>query len=76
VAKRNNARLAGHGLWNEGNPRNGDIGELRRGVGEATCECGAVSPKLPSTSQRRQWHRDHKEAIKTAMGLNGPRGDQ
>lgn len=33
--------------------------------GTAYCECGAVSPTLPSTAARQRWHRDvHKPAVR------------
>lgn len=32
--------------------------------GRAKCSCGELSPDLPSGRQRKQWHQDHKEAVK------------
>lgn len=41
--------------------------------GSAKCECGAMSFPLPSARQRKQWHREHKDAVLTLqrMGLAG-----
>jgi hypothetical protein len=29
----------------------------------AICRCGEVSPPLPSTRARKQWHREHKAEV-------------
>jgi hypothetical protein len=58
-------RLAGHELWWEGRV---DVGYgYRNGLGRAHCSCGAWSPELPSTAKRKQWHREHKDAIRAAV---------
>lgn len=65
-------RLSGHTLRNEG------AAQMRRTIhidtivymptwtrrGFAVCSCGEESPVLPSNGRRKQWHRDHKEAIR------------
>lgn len=56
-------RLAGHELPNEGRTREPN-GSPVNGRGRIRCSCGMRSPALPSTSQRRAWHRDHKEDIR------------
>lgn len=64
------ARLAGHGLVAEG--RVWVVGSGRapqNGEGRGVCGCGAESPMLGSTRQRRQWHREHKADIHSARGL-------
>lgn len=38
-----------------------------RGVGYGKCSCGALSPELASGNQRKQWHRDHKNEIRTSQ---------
>jgi hypothetical protein len=36
-----------------------------RSEGVAYCECGAVSPTLPSTAARQRWHREvHKPEVR------------
>lgn len=55
-----NGRLVGHRL-----PNGGRI-EAEHGIGEAVCECGAASSSLGSVRRRRQWHRDHKDAVRAA----------
>lgn len=61
-----NTRLAGHGLIAEGWPYIGT--EVRKshrsGHGMGKCECGTMSPMLPSTAARKRWHRDHKQEIR------------
>jgi hypothetical protein len=54
-------RLAGHTLQAEG--RAYEWG-YRRIDGKGICSCGATSRVLGSDSARRQWHRDHKTAIR------------
>lgn len=36
---------------------------VRDRVGRGLCSCGATSSVLPSTGQRKRWHRDHKAAV-------------
>lgn len=63
-AKKANTRLAGHELPNEGRLYAGG-GWYQAGVeGSATCSCGAKSKKLPNASQRKKWHRAHKDDIR------------
>lgn len=57
-------RLPGHSLHAEG--RAYEQG-YRRAVGKAHCSCGAWSPVLPNDSSRKQWHRDHKAAIRASV---------
>lgn len=67
-------RLAGHALQAEGAPydlnedgglsRTGLNWNLTSGAGRALCECGAYSEVLPSSTQRKQWHRDHKDGLR------------
>jgi hypothetical protein len=64
MAKKN-TRLAGHALPNEGRVGSTlDSSVLRNGPGRSRCTCGKRSPLLPSTAQRKRWHRDHKEAAR------------
>lgn len=35
--------------------------------GFGICECGLRSEVLPSNNKRKQWHREHKEAIRKAQ---------
>lgn len=58
-----NTRLAGHGLWWEGKIRDA-AGYLVNCAGSTTCECGAVSPVLSGTPERKRWHRAHKDDIR------------
>lgn len=68
-------RLAGHALVNEGaahERRTVHIDTVvfvrtRARTGFAVCSCGEQSPVLPSTGRRKQWHRDHKAAIREAQ---------
>lgn len=63
-------RLAGHSLPLEGRVQLGGrlIGN-GSGEGRAACSCGTESPLLPSTRARRKWHHDHKNDIRSEMGL-------
>lgn len=54
-------RLAGHGLPNEGRIDNHGTSNRR---GRGRCECGATSPELRNTAQRKLWHGDHKASIR------------
>ncbi|MET4222810.1 hypothetical protein [Oerskovia enterophila] len=63
------SRLAGHELWWEGAPHTAKGQLIYRGrittggTGHGKCSCGALSPELPSGTQRRAWHREHKAEI-------------
>jgi hypothetical protein len=63
-------RLAGHTLPCEGRVQLGGhiIGD-GSGEGRACCSCGRESPLLPSTRARKQWHRDHKNDVRSELGL-------
>jgi hypothetical protein len=38
---------------------------IQQSEGVAYCECGAVSPTLPSTAARQRWHREvHKPEVR------------
>lgn len=63
--------LDGHELRGEG--RVWDYGRWINGTGRATCGCGEKSPELPSTNQRKQWHRDHKDAVRAQQDQEGAR---
>jgi hypothetical protein len=58
-------RLADHALLYEGAAFTSDgfivspFGGTS-GAGHAKCECGALSERLASSTQRKQWHRTHK----------------
>lgn len=57
--------LSGHVLRGEGNPYDAagrPSSDWRHG--RAKCSCGALSDPLPSSRQRQQWHREHKDAIR------------
>jgi hypothetical protein len=58
-------RLAGHSLFGEGGPDTleGEPLLLKYYSGRGKCSCGAVSEILPSTTQRRAWHRQHKADV-------------
>jgi hypothetical protein len=60
-----NTRIPGHTLPFEGRVYIGEslVGH-GNGPGRARCSCGEMSPEvLPSTNARKQWHREHKEAV-------------
>lgn len=60
----NYLRLAGHVLVGKGtaHDQNGTtVAPLR--PGRAKCECGWLSRSLPSTGQRREAHRLHKDEV-------------
>jgi hypothetical protein len=65
-------RLSGHGLWSEGWPVEATPGHgqgwrplnHRSGPGRALCECGEMSPELPSANARKRWHGEHKEQVR------------
>jgi len=62
-------RSRGHALISEGAAHDAEgqrVGSFMKtgGFGCAKCECGELSPELPSSNQRKDWHRDHKESIR------------
>ncbi|MFS0715509.1 hypothetical protein ABC337_04815 [Arthrobacter sp. 1P04PC] len=62
-------RLAGHELHGEGaahDKRGARIYQGTGGWGFALCSCGSKSDYLTSGNARKQWHRDHKDKIRTA----------
>lgn len=65
-------RLAGHELRDEGAPYDGRGRKIWQnrwttsGRGRAKCSCGALSPELPSGTQRKAWHRAHKAEVRAA----------
>lgn len=59
-------RLAGHFLWWDGKACD-PTGRAHHGTGHAHCECGERSPELPSNRARKQWHREHKDALRAGM---------
>jgi hypothetical protein len=65
-------RLSGHELEHEGAPFRGDGRKIRAGwggtgsIGHGKCSCGALSPELTSGTQRKAWHRAHKDEIRAA----------
>ena len=70
-----NTRLSGHGLWSEGWPVEADQvsnqgwrpGRYRADVGRGLCECGEMSEVLDSASQRKAWHKTHKEQVRASL---------
>lgn len=68
-------RLAGHELRSEGDPfareGTGPRGTYRLNgrIGQALCSCGAMSDVLDSATKRKKWHRDHKDDIRRAQGV-------
>ena len=59
--------VRGHGLAAEGLPFDSDCRRVRSGrTGHAKCACGELSPELPNTNQRQEWHREHKAAKREA----------
>lgn len=56
-------RLSGHGLLYEGRTRGWYRSETM-GPGPAICSCGAESPPLPTTAERKRWHAQHKDAVR------------
>jgi hypothetical protein len=74
--KKGETLLKGHALLWEGmamkempTRRGGPIWTYSRDKkGPARCECGELSPSLPSTNQRQAWHRAHKESIRAQQG--------
>ena len=75
---RPSTRLAGHDLLDEGAAYVKDGRHSRRarnygtgGEGRAKCLCGELSPVLPSGTTRKQWHREHKAAIRAQQAGGG-----
>jgi hypothetical protein len=59
--------LAGHGLIREGAPyddKSARMYDQRGGSGRGLCSCGTLSPVLGSDSQRKKWHRTHKDELR------------
>jgi hypothetical protein len=66
------AVLRGHALIAEGAAHDADgrrVGSFMTtgGYGRALCECGEKSVELSSSNRRKDWHRDHKDAVRTAV---------
>jgi hypothetical protein len=75
-----NRLLPGHALHWEGGPhaapgsaccpdlldRPYRIGTAGTGDGHALCQCGETSPHLTTNRARKQWHREHKAAVRAA----------
>lgn len=68
-------RLAGHTLRSEGAPfvrlGAGPRGTYRPNgrIGRGLCSCGVMSDVLDSNAKRKKWHRDHKDDIRRAQGV-------
>lgn len=67
-------RLAGHELPFEGKATRKErksfaAKQTGEQVGHTYCSCGERSPELPSDNARKKWHRDHKNDIRSAAGL-------
>ena len=67
-------RLAGHTLRSEGAPfaSSGPVVTYRvrsTWIGKGMCSCGAMSDVLDSNAKRKKWHRDHKDDIRRAQGV-------
>lgn len=60
-------RLSGHSLPHEGRVIDGMT--MSSGPGVSVCACGTPSPNLPNASQRKKWHHDHKNDIRSERGL-------
>lgn len=63
-----NTKLKGHGLRHEGRYWTG-FRYVSGGMAPGVCECGAVSEPLNAANARKQWHRDHKNDIRSERGL-------
>ena len=67
--------LAGHALAGEGAAytAEGDYARtdgfwiVTAGQGHGKCECGAISPETGGRKYRREWHRQHKTAVREQM---------
>lgn len=68
--------LAGHTLMYEGMPFDAEGEHLVHNSwkGPGKCSCGELSESLPSNRQRKAWHRDHKQAVRSARGDGGNTG--
>lgn len=67
--------IKGHGLKADGAAFDQDANRIDKstagGDGSALCQCGALSPELPSRKKRIEWHRDHKQdAADEALALD------
>lgn len=66
-------RLAGHTLRSEGAPFSSIAGHSYQvrttWTGRGLCSCGARSDVLDSNAKRKKWHRDHKDDIRPAQGV-------
>lgn len=67
-------RLAGHELPHEGKAThktrpNFAPSQTGKQEGHTYCSCGEQSPELPSDNARKKWHRNHKNDIRSAAGL-------
>lgn len=58
--------LKGHSIWREGAATTDNGFDLVESTapGHTICQCGAVSPYLPNTNQRKIWHRAHKDSLR------------
>lgn len=66
MSQKGKTLVKGHTLLFEGQPlgrRN--LGHGCGGTGIGGCSCGAQSPELTSGAERKRWHREHKENVKT-----------
>lgn len=67
--------IKGHGLKADGAAFDQDATRIDKstagGDGSVLCQCGALSPELPSRKKRIEWHRDHKQdAADEALALD------
>lgn len=64
-------RVKGHALAHEGAPHTKD-GRIAcgsffirtAGEGCGKCECGELSPVMPSANARKTWHQRHKQEVR------------
>lgn len=64
-----NTKIKGHALRHEGRVYAGPIAGYVAGiVGPAVCSCGAESEPLAQAADRKRWHRDHKNDIRSEIG--------
>lgn len=67
-----NPPIKGHALAGQGAPHDAQGHRIPgkswygsvAGPGHAKCQCGAISPHLSGPSKRRDWHREHKSALR------------
>ena len=76
MSPRGKTTVRGHALQMEGRAMARDLlpvscvvqgrvfGLTGQAIGQAVCQCGAVSPTLPSTAARQRWHREHKADVR------------